>query len=225
MLNDSTTEGAMEGRQAMPEPGRRLDADRERSVSSPAADTDHALAAEVARLEGELTEMRARLRELEARAELDPLTEVFNRRGFERELKRVMAYVERYGGSVALVYLDLDDFKPVNDRYGHAAGDVVLRAIASALTRCVRASDAVARLGGDEFVLLLWNLSERAALTKAESLERAIAAQAVPIGQATISVGASAGVTMLAHGDTLTDVLARADAAMYARKAATQGAR
>jgi len=207
----------------MPEPGRRLDANP--PVSSPVAGADHRLAAEVARLEGELAGMQARLRELEARAELDPLTEVFNRRGFERELKRVMAYVERYGGSAALVYLDLDGFKPVNDRYGHAAGDVVLRATASALRRHVRASDTVARLGGDEFAVLLWNLSERAAVNKAESLEQAIAAEAVPIGQASVSVGASAGVTMLAHGDTLADVLARADAAMYARKAATQGAR
>ena len=223
MLNDSTTEGAVEVRQAMPEPGCRLDADP--PVSSPVAGADHGLAAEVARLEGELAGMQARLRELEARAELDPLTEVFNRRGFERELKRVMAYVERYGGSAALVYLDLDGFKPVNDGYGHAAGDVVLRAIASALRRHVRASDTVARLGGDEFAVLLWNLSERAAVNKAESLEQAIAAEAVPIGQASVSVGASAGVTMLAHGDTLTDVLARADAAMYVRKAATQGAR
>jgi diguanylate cyclase (GGDEF)-like protein len=223
MLNDSTTEGAVEVRQAMPEPGRRLDADP--PVSSPVAGADHGLAAEVARLQGELAGMQARLRELEARAELDPLTEVFNRRGFERELKRVMAYVERYGGSAALVYLDLDGFKPVNDGYGHAAGDVVLRAIACALRRHVRASDTVARLGGDEFAVLLWNLSERAAVNKAESLEQAIAAEAVPIGQASVSVGASAGVTMLAHGDTLTDVLARADAAMYARKAATQGAR
>ena len=85
------------------------------------------LAAEVARLEAELAAMRARVAELETHAESDPLTGVMNRRGFERELTRAGAYVRRYGGNAALVYLDLDGFKPVNDRHGHAAGDAVLR--------------------------------------------------------------------------------------------------
>ena len=104
---------------------------------------------------------RARIAELEARIDVDPLTETLNRRGFERELTRSLAYVKRYGASAALIYLDLDGFKPVNDRHGHAAGDAVLKAVAAALVRHVRASDVVARIGGDEFVVLLWNV-ERA---------------------------------------------------------------
>jgi hypothetical protein len=114
------------------------------------------LAAEVARLEAELAAMRARVAELETHAERDPLTDVMNRRGFERELRRADAYVRRYGGNAALVYLDLDGFKPVNDRHGHAAGDAVLRAVAAALVAAVRVSDTVARIGGDEFAVLLW---------------------------------------------------------------------
>ncbi len=81
----------------------------------------------------ELEASRARIRELAAHVDVDPLTETLNRRGFGRELKRSLAYVKRYGVSAALVYLDLDEFKPVNDRHGHAAGDAVLKAIASAL--------------------------------------------------------------------------------------------
>ena len=93
------------------------------------------LAAEVDRLAAELEASRARITELEARIDIDPLTETLNRRGFERELKRSLAYVKRYGVSAALVYLDLDEFKPVNDRHGHAAGDAVLKAIAAALIK------------------------------------------------------------------------------------------
>jgi diguanylate cyclase (GGDEF)-like protein len=178
------------------------------------------LVAEVARLEGELAAMRERVAELETHAASDPLTAVMNRRGFERELKRASAYVQRYGGNAALVYLDLDEFKPVNDRHGHAAGDAVLKAVAAALVAAVRASDVVARIGGDEFAALLWNLSAAAAQTKALGLERAVAATAVAWGGTRLSVGASAGVAELSADHDLASLLAHADAAMYARKRA-----
>ena len=103
---------------------------------------------------------------------------MLNRRGFERELKRSLAYVKRYGTSAALVYIDLDGFKPVNDRHGHGAGDAVLKAIAAALVRNVRASDVVARLGGDEFAVLLWNVNGANAAAKAGALEAAVYANA-----------------------------------------------
>jgi len=118
------------------------------------------LAAEVERLAAELEASRARIAELETRIDVDPLTEALNRRGFERKLKRSLAYVKRYGATAAAIYLDLDEFKPINDRYGHAAGDAVLKAIAATLARNVRASDVVARIGGDEFVVLFWNVTE-----------------------------------------------------------------
>jgi len=175
------------------------------------------LADEVARLEAELAAMHEKLREFEARADIDPLTDVFNRRGFERELKRATAHVARYGGSAALVYLDLDRFKAINDRHGHAAGDAVLKAVAAMLLQRVRTSDLVARLGGDEFALLLWNLDAQHAAAKAQALEAAIDALSVPFGAERLTVGISAGVAMLDAG---ADAVARADAAMYARKSA-----
>jgi diguanylate cyclase (GGDEF)-like protein len=180
------------------------------------------LAAEVARLEAELAAMRERVAELETRAESDSLTGVMNRRGFDRELKRAVAYLRRYGGTAALVYLDLDGFKPVNDRHGHAAGDAVLKAVAATLVRSLRASDTVARIGGDEFAALLWNLSAPAAQAKALVLERAVAAAAVPWEGGLLSVGASAGVAELSADQDITDIVARADAAMYARKRAAR---
>jgi len=176
------------------------------------------LAAEVARLEAEVSALRARVAELETHAERDPLTGVLNRRGFERELARAHSYFERYGGNAALIYLDLDGFKPVNDRYGHAAGDAVLVAVAGVLVAAVRASDAVARLGGDEFALLLWNLSAQAAQKKALGLEHVIADTHVAWNGGTLSVGVSAGVAELGQDQDLATLLGRADAEMYARK-------
>ncbi len=177
------------------------------------------LAAEVDALAAQLEASRARIGELEARVDIDPLTEIRNRRGFERELKRSLAYVKRYGTSAALVYVDLDGFKPVNDRHGHAAGDAVLKAVAVALHRQIRTSDIIARVGGDEFAVLLWNVNGAAAAAKASALEAAVYATPVRWNSSTLVVGASAGVALLGALDTPGDVLARADAAMYARKA------
>jgi diguanylate cyclase (GGDEF)-like protein len=176
--------------------------------------------AEVIRLETELLALRAKIRELELCVDIDALTEVFNRRGFDREFKRASAHVARYGGAVALVYVDLDGFKSVNDCHGHAAGDAVLKAIASVLLASVRTSDIVARLGGDEFAVMLWNLSEQDALVKAAALEDLIAAHVIPWGGSALSVGASTGVALLSGREEPAAVLARADGAMYTRKAA-----
>jgi diguanylate cyclase (GGDEF)-like protein len=187
---------------------------------TPSRATVMRLAAEVDALAAELQASRARLSELEARIDIDPLTDTLNRRGFERELKRSLAYVKRYGASAALIYIDLDGFKPVNDRHGHAAGDAVLKAVAAALLRSVRASDVVGRIGGDEFAVLLWNLSGPAAAAKALALEAAVYATPVGWNASTLVVGASAGVALVGALDTAGEVLARADAAMYARKTA-----
>jgi len=177
------------------------------------------LAAEVARLEFELAVARAQMVDLAARAETDPLTDLPNRRGFERELKRSLAYVKRYGASAALLYLDLDGFKTINDRYGHAAGDAMLKAVAMVLARHVRDSDLVARIGGDEFVLLLWNCGEAEARFKAEAIEGAVARTTAAHAGQPLSVGASCGAVTLLPLDVPAAVLERADHAMYARKA------
>jgi diguanylate cyclase (GGDEF)-like protein len=178
------------------------------------------LAAEVDRLERELATARTQMAELEARAEIDPLTDILNRRGFERALKRSLDHAKRYESNAALVYLDLDDFKSVNDRYGHAAGDAVLKAVAMVLMRHVRASDVVARLGGDEFAVLLWQLSEADLERKARSLEAAVARTTATHAGIALSVAASAGAALLLPLDKPADVLERADRAMYARKRA-----
>ena len=183
------------------------------------------LLAEVQRLEGELAATRSKMMELEATADIDAVTGIFNRRGFDRELARSLAYVKRYATRAALFYIDLDGFKPVNDRHGHAAGDAVLRAVAGMLTRNVRASDTVARIGGDEFGLILWNLGEGDATSKAWALEAAITEAAIEWEGEPLGVGASIGFAMMTADDGLAAVMARADQAMYARKAARKGYR
>ncbi len=198
---------------------RKPAAESPKAAKLPTRTTAVRLAAEVERLASELEASRARISELETRIDVDPLTEVLNRRGFERELKRSLAYVKRYGATAAVIYLDLDEFKPINDRYGHAAGDAVLKAIAATLARNVRASDVVARIGGDEFVVLFWNVTEAAAAAKAAALEAAIRATPVRWGDSTLVAGASAGMTLVGPLDSAATVLTRADGAMYARKA------
>jgi diguanylate cyclase (GGDEF)-like protein len=183
------------------------------------------LLGEIERLQSALKAEQARVKELEASADTDPLTQVFNRRGFDRELKRSLAYVQRYWTRAALIYVDLDGFKPVNDQHGHAAGDAVLAAVAAVLVRNVRASDTVARLGGDEFGLILWNRSEADAAAKAWALEAAVGEASVEWDGGALAVGASIGFAMLGPSDELAEVLARADHAMYARKAARKGSR
>jgi diguanylate cyclase (GGDEF)-like protein len=208
--------------------GRPVRDDLEPRAAQPSRNIPSELAVllgEVQRLQAELVAARAKVKDLEATADIDAVTEIFNRRGFERELKRSLSYAKRYGTRAALFYIDLDGFKPVNDRYGHAAGDAVLKEVASMLGASVRASDTVARLGGDEFGLILWNLSEGDAAAKAWALEAAISDAAIDWEGETLAVGASIGFAMLGPADELADVIAKADHAMYARKAERKGYR
>jgi diguanylate cyclase (GGDEF)-like protein len=181
------------------------------------------LHAEIEQLKGELATARARIAELERSADIDPLLDIFNRRGFERELQRSLSYIERYGTDATLIYVDLDGFKAVNDAHGHAAGDALLRAVAGELTAHVRASDLVARLGGDEFGVLMWNVGAPQAATRAQEIEQRIARLSLVQGGARLSVGASAGVAALRADLTAAAVIDAADKAMYARKKERRG--
>jgi diguanylate cyclase (GGDEF)-like protein len=173
---------------------------------------------EVERLKAELATARAQIAELETCADIDPLLNILNRRGFERELARSLAYVKRYGTDAVLLYIDLDDFKSINDNHGHAAGDELLKAVTAALTAQVRASDVIGRLGGDEFAVVLWNMSVTHAAGKAGALEDIIAGAMVPHGSAKLAVGASAGLVALSPLDTPAQAIDAADRAMYVRK-------
>jgi diguanylate cyclase (GGDEF)-like protein/PAS domain S-box-containing protein len=165
----------------------------------------------------DVTERRRLERRLRHLADHDDLTGLLNRRRFQEELRRHLAEGRRYGLTGALLALDLDDFKAVNDTHGHSAGDRVLRDVADVLRSRLRESDIVARLGGDEFAVLLPRESPEAAEQVCEALEREIPAEVrAPDGQGIeVSVGFAPFVDEVASVD---DVLSAADASMYAVK-------
>jgi diguanylate cyclase (GGDEF)-like protein len=173
----------------------------------------------IRRLRTHLARALARIEELQASADTDFLLDIPNRRGFERELNRSIAYIKRYRASGALIVLDVDRLKPINDAFGHAAGDQVLKAIVATLLRQVRSSDVLGRLGGDEFALLLWNLSETDAYAKAASLEQAVDQLHFTFRGHTVTAGASTGVAILGPQAKADRALEEADCAMYVRKA------
>jgi diguanylate cyclase (GGDEF)-like protein len=175
--------------------------------------------AEIRRLKTQLAKAMSRIEQLQAAADTDFLLGVPNRRGFERELGRAISYIQRYHATGALIVLDVDRLKPINDNFGHAAGDQVLKAIVAALSRQIRSSDVIGRLGGDEFALLLWNLSETDAHAKAAALEEDIDRLNFAFAGSTVATGVSAGVVVLGPHSEAARALADADCAMYVRKA------
>ena len=210
------TSGEMAG--TKPDQAGRVKRGKSRPKSSvPAAPADPRPT--IRRLRAQLARAQARIGELEAAADQDFLLDIPNRRGFERELNRSIAYIKRYHASGALIVLDVDRLKPINDAYGHAAGDEVLKAIVAVLLRQVRSSDVIGRLGGDEFALLLWNLSETDARAKAAALEQAVDGLSFVFRGRKISAGASAGVAILGAHAEAGKALEEADSAMYVRKA------
>ena len=148
----------------------------------------------------------------------DPLTGLANRRAFEEELAREAARAVRAGAPLAVVALDVDRFKAVNDRHGHAAGDAVLRELAARASAAVRAGDLAARIGGEEFALLLPGAALPNALELAERVRAAIAAAPVDAGGTPLAVTVSLGCAALAPDEAPGALLARADARLYEAK-------
>ena len=164
-------------------------------------------------------------RELERQARTDGLTGLLNRRSFETELERHSRHARRGLRPAALVYVDLDNFKPVNDRHGHARGDAVLRAVADKLRDTARVGDLVARLGGDEFALWLADTDSHGARAKGAAL-LAIAGEIGAFSAAPeLPLGLSVGVALWSpeDGETVAQLLERADHAMYAAKRGGKG--
>ena len=174
-----------------------------------------------ARLYALETERDALLREvvqLRQEAMLDPLLPVYNRRAFRRELERAIALLDRYNIGSVLLYIDINNFKQVNDRYGHAAGDLFLMKVAETLLSLVRVSDSVGRLGGDEFAILLIQSDEVGARAKIKAIARAFEELEVECAGDILHPSVSVGLTSLVRGDDADHALDRADAAMYAAK-------
>ncbi|CCQ74157.1 GGDEF domain-containing protein [Magnetospira sp. QH-2] len=165
-----------------------------------------------------IAEQKARIAKLEEQVLTDELTQLSNRRGFLREVRRIRSAMDRYDEQGLLLFIDLDGFKQVNDTFGHAAGDTVLQRVADVLRDSVRQSDVVARLGGDEFVVLLSHASPEAARTKARELDRILNAAKAWWHDHQIPIRASIGIRKVTRNCAMDKLLREADNAMYASK-------
>jgi diguanylate cyclase (GGDEF)-like protein len=179
--------------------------------------SDVALAA-LERLAAERDALAEKLAIAEDMADRDTLTPTYNRRAFIRELHRTMSEVERYKTPAAVLYVDLDGFKALNDSYGHAAGDAVLKHVGRLLADSVRESDAVGRLGGDEFGVILNRANPEEARAKARALSAQLNSSAIIHAGQAHRIAVSIGVHALAVAEDPEVAIARADEAMYAEK-------
>ncbi len=174
---------------------------------------------------GTQTDIRLRKAEQDAIRQLafhDPLTQLPNRRLLDDRLQQALMQARRDQKRLALMFIDLDNFKPVNDDFGHQAGDQMLEAVARRLQACVRESDTVARIGGDEFVVLLSVVeSAQDALAVAEKISLALLQPFTLLQGQSVCISSSAGVAIYPeHGLDATELTKHADAAMYQAKAA-----
>lgn len=167
----------------------------------------------------DITLIKEHQQRLEHLAHFDALTQLPNRMLLGDRMQLAMAQSERNGKALAVCYLDLDDFKPVNDLYGHAVGDRLLIEVAQRLKTCIRAGDTVSRLGGDEFVLLFSELADVHECDYAISRVITMLTHPFPISGHSILISASIGVTLYPQDGSDCDTLLRhADQAMYAAK-------
>lgn len=175
---------------------------------------------EIARLRAEIARLESKVGELDRLAHRDPLVPLANRRGMLRELETMIARHERHDSPAAVLFVDLNGLKMLNDSFGHMGGDAALVTVAEKLIEGTRATDCVARLGGDEFCVLLEHADEKSAIETAERLVAIIADEECLFEGSPMSLSVAIGVTLIEKGDTPATVLARADKAMYRVKAA-----
>ena len=176
------------------------------------------LADENALLRTSIAQMRERLNELEQIADSDTLTPLPNRRRFLRELDRVVGQANRHGTPAAVLYIDLDNLKQINDRHGHFAGDAALMHVGKLLAGLIRSTDLAARIGGDEFGLILDHLDHNSAIETADRIARCIADNPLDVGGAQVRIETSIGCATILAGDTVDDVMQRADRNMSIAK-------
>jgi len=156
--------------------------------------------------------------ELRHLAEVDPLTNVFNRRAFLTLLDKAISNAQRTQTTLPVLVMDLDHFKKVNDSWGHRAGDDVLRHFVMLAQRCLRKEDVMGRLGGEEFAIFLPNAGAGGAIAVAERLRAMVEAHPVVTEQRSIALTVSVGVTLCAGSESAGTALQRADEAMYLAK-------
>lgn len=176
------------------------------------------LMAVTAEAERKLAAQARRIAELEAMSYTDELTGLYNRRGMTEAINRALSAAQRHKETGGIAYLDLDGFKAINDKYGHEAGDKMLRAASDAIRSQIRNTDTAARLGGDEFAILFAKGEPSALRAKAERVRIILMNTWVDLGAAKVTIRASLGFAQYRPGMTRDRLIAAADSAMYADK-------
>lgn len=171
-----------------------------------------------AEAQARISEQQREIEQLRTLSVTDEATGLLNRRGFSEAMNRAVERGQRYGETGALLVIDLDGFKAVNDTYGHAAGDHVLASVARVLKQCVRTLDDVARIGGDEFAVLLNQTTPEHAAERASLIEVYLNGLVAPWRGKNIHVRASVGSQCFGADTNPEDVFTQADVNMYMRK-------
>ena len=179
-----------------------------------------ALVAEIDRLRAQIASLEDRVSMLDRLAHRDPLVDLPNRRSFVAALEALIARVDRYGDQGAMLYVDLDGLKRINDRFGHTAGDQALIQVAQMLVASVRKSDYVARIGGDEFGILLERIDEHGAWEMALRIVETVVGSQFCVEGFCLPLSVAVGVGPIKADDDAQTVIARADKEMYRVKAA-----
>jgi diguanylate cyclase (GGDEF)-like protein len=186
--------------------------------STESRDLIHKILEYAAEAEQTIADQSSRISELEALTVTDELTGLANRRGFKQALASAIDLANRHNETGVVAYVDLDGFKPINDTYGHDAGDRILQHTAALLRSHVRTSDVVARLGGDEFAVLLVRAKPVDGMDRIDLLKQELNRTVYCLGDVEVRLQASLGSQTFGPGDTVSAVLRNADFAMYRDK-------
>lgn len=166
----------------------------------------------------ELKRTKDNLTELEQLVDVDCLVPIPNRRAFLRRTQWALSMLERYGHPSTILYFDLNDFKSVNDTYGHAAGDLAIRHVSQILSNTMRDSDFIGRIGGDEFAIIMYHATEDAAKKRGEKIAETIAATPFTFNGKPMYINTATGHYALKKGDDPESALSAADLNMYIDK-------
>jgi len=170
---------------------------------------------EIDRLRHDLARSETRIAELDRLAHRDPLVDLPNRRSFFDQLEHLIARMRRYGGDAAMLFVDVDGLKAINDKFGHNAGDKALVQVARLLLASARKADLVARLAGDEFGILLEHTDELSAWQLALRIVETVDQHEFCVGGTCLPLSVAVGVGMIQSSDTAELAVARADKEMY----------
>lgn len=220
-----TPGNAADGSSGNPTGGKRIAAERmamlgisEKEMTPAVSLAISALLEKLDDVNRELSRTKESLAEIERLVDVDCIAPIPNRRAFMRRLSWAITMHERYGHPSTILYFDINDFKAVNDQYGHAAGDIAIRHVSQMLSTTMRESDFLARIGGDEFAVIMYYANEEAARNRGAKIAEKLAATPFSFNGKPVHITTAYGYHAIHSGDDAESALAAADMSMYVDK-------